>query len=206
MSGEVLVKEVTFKNGVREGLMKSFYPGGQLRQTFWYKNNLREDSAKWYYQEGQVFRSTPYVHETIYGIQVQYYRTGKVRARLGYKKGLRTPFFEEFNSDGKRIRDYPEIVVDTEDKYFSGGVYRIKLSLSDKSDKVEFYRGEFSGGVFDSTRCKKLNTIDGHAVFELRKSGSPTSDSTSVIAGILTKFGNKFLLQKKIPLPYNDLK
>ena len=36
MSGQYLVKEVTFKNGVREGLMKSFYMSGRLRQTFWY--------------------------------------------------------------------------------------------------------------------------------------------------------------------------
>ena len=29
MSGTVLVKEVTFKNGVREGLMKAFYQTGK---------------------------------------------------------------------------------------------------------------------------------------------------------------------------------
>ncbi len=37
MSGKTLVKEVTFKNGVREGLMKSFYQTGEVRQTFWYE-------------------------------------------------------------------------------------------------------------------------------------------------------------------------
>ena len=56
MSGKYLVKEVTFKNGVREGLMKSFYQTGEVRQTFWYENGLREDSSRWYYQEGQLFR------------------------------------------------------------------------------------------------------------------------------------------------------
>ena len=30
MSGQNMVKEVTFKNGVREGLMKSFYQDGQF--------------------------------------------------------------------------------------------------------------------------------------------------------------------------------
>src|ERR1035437_1613016 len=68
MSGKTLYKEVTFKNGVREGLMKSFYQTGEVRQTFIYKNGLREDSSIWFYQEGQPFRSTPYKNDTIDGI------------------------------------------------------------------------------------------------------------------------------------------
>ncbi len=31
MSGNYVVKEVTFKNGVREGLMKTFYQTGEVR-------------------------------------------------------------------------------------------------------------------------------------------------------------------------------
>ena len=73
-SNQYLIKEVTFKNGVREGLMKTFYMGGQVYQTFWYENGLREDSSCYYYLEGQLFRTTPYRHDTIDGIQKQYYR------------------------------------------------------------------------------------------------------------------------------------
>ncbi len=46
MSGKYLVSEVTFKNGVKEGLKKTFYTSGKVRQTFWYENNLREDSSQ----------------------------------------------------------------------------------------------------------------------------------------------------------------
>ena len=86
MSGLQLVKEVTFKNGVREGLMKSFYQSGKVRQTFWYVNGLRQDSARWLYETGEVFRATPYKNDTIEGIQKQYYRNGKLKAKLGYSK------------------------------------------------------------------------------------------------------------------------
>jgi antitoxin component YwqK of YwqJK toxin-antitoxin module len=111
MSGQLLIKEVTFKNGIREGLMKSFYQSGKLRQTFWYQNGLREDSAKWFYEEGQVFRTTPYKKDTIDGIQKQFFRNGKVKARLGYLKGFRTPFLQELTQDGKLVGGYPEVVV-----------------------------------------------------------------------------------------------
>jgi hypothetical protein len=205
MSGQLLVKEVTFKNGVREGLMKSFYQSGRLRQTLWYENGLREDSVKWYYEEGQVFRSTPYKRDTIDGIQKQYYRNGRIKAKLGYLKGLRTPYLEEFTQNGKLVAGYPELVMNIRDEYLSKGVYNVSLELSDKSTKVKYYRGDLSNGVFDTANCRKINTIKGIGQLNLRKTGSPKKDFIGVIAEILTIYGNNYLVYKKISLPYNDL-
>src|SRR5665647_2680738 len=143
-SGKLLVKEVTFKNGVREGLMKSFYQTGEVRQTFWYENGLREDSARWYYMEGQLFRSTPYKNDTVDGIQVQYYRSGRVKARLGFSRGLRTTFLEEFTPEGKVVGGYPTLIVNIKDDYKTKGIYRISVELSDKSTGVRYYRGDLS--------------------------------------------------------------
>jgi hypothetical protein len=205
MSKSIIVRETSFKNGVRHGLSKSFYPSGNVRQTFWYENDLREDSAKWYYEGGQVFRTTPYKNDTVDGIQKQYYNTGRLKANLGYKKGFRTPFLEEFTQEGKLITGYPELIVSIRDDYKSKGVYRISLELSDKKAKVEYYRGEFSNGVFDTTQYKSINIIKGIGHLDLKKTGSPTTGSVGVLASILTNFGNKNLVYKKIELPYNDL-
>jgi hypothetical protein len=205
MYGQVLVKEVTFKNGVREGLMKSFYQTGQVRQTFWYINGLREDSAKWYYQEGQVFRSTPYKKDTIDGIQKQYFRNGRLKAKLGYNKGLRTQYLEEFSLTGKLVSGYPGLTVSVQDDYRAKGIYRISLALSDKSTKVKYYRGDISDGVFDTTLCKTINTKKGIGYLDLKKTGSAKTGYVGVIAEILTNYGNNYLVYKKIELPYNDL-
>lgn len=205
MSGHYLIKEVTFKNGVREGLMKGFYPSGKVRQTFTYKNGFREDSAKWFYEEGQVFRSTPYRKDTVDGIQKQYYRNGRLKAKLGYKKGLRTPYLEEFTDDGKLVGGYPGLVVNVKDDYKSKGVYRVTLELTNKSHDVKFYRGDLSNGVFDTAHCKIINTIKGVGYLDLKKTGSPKTGYVGVIAEILTNFGNNYLVYKKIELPYNDL-
>jgi hypothetical protein len=206
MSGNLLVKEVTFKNGVREGLMKSFYQNGRLRQTFWYENGLREDSAKWFYMEGQLFRSTPYNRDTIDGVQKQYFRNGRLKAKLGYTKGLRTlQYFEEFTPEGKLVSGYPELVVNIKDLYRAKGVYRVSLELSDKTTKVKYYRNDFSNVVFDTAHCKEINTVKGIGYLDLKKTGSPKKSYVGVIAEILTNYGNKYLVFKKIELPYNDL-
>lgn len=206
MSGQYVVSEITFKNGVRDGLMKTFYQGGQLRYTFWYVNGLKQDSARWYYVEGQLFRTTPYKNDTIDGIQKQYYRTGKLRARIGFSKGMRIPYLEEFDGNGKRIGGYPEIVVKVTDDYKTAGLYRIGIEMSDKNNKAKFYRGDFVDGRFDTAHLQQLPVIEGRANITLRKSGTQGAKSVSVVGEVTSPLGNKYLTNKKIDLPYNDLK
>ncbi len=43
------------------------------------------------------------------------------------------------------------------------------LALSDKSDKVKFYRGDFGNGVFDTTSAEKNKIIDGKGILDLKK-------------------------------------
>lgn len=205
MSGTTLVKEVTFSNGVRQGVMKSFYQTGEVRQTFWYKNGMREDSSVWYYQEGQPFRTTPYKRDTIDGIQKQYYREGQIKAKIGYSKGLRTTFFEEYTKTGKLVKGYPDLEIVVTDEYKTKSVYSIALQLSDKSVNVKYFRGDLTDGRFDTTRVKPINTVKGVGNLTLKKTSSANSSKVGVIADILTNFGNHYLVYKEIDLPYNDL-
>jgi hypothetical protein len=204
-SGNNLIKEVTYRNGVREGLMKSFYAGGQIYQTFWYEKGLKEDSVRWYYPEGQLFRTTPYKHDTIDGIQKQFYRNGKLKAIIGYSKGMRTKFFQEFTSEGKLFGPYPEITVTIQDSYRNNGAYIINLGLSDKDTEVKFFLGNFINERFDTTICKYIKPSNGKSVIYLKKTVKPGPDHIDIIASMTTLFGNKYLEFKKIDLPYNDL-
>jgi hypothetical protein len=204
-SKDKLVKEVTFRNGVREGLMKSFYLGGQLYQTFWYENGFKEDSARWYYLEGQLFRTTPYKHDTVDGIQKQFYRNGRLKAKIGYSKGMRTRFFEEYTSDGKLVGSYPEVTTTIQDGYKKNGSYVINLGLTDVNTAVKFFRGNFTDERFDTIQCKSIKPVNNKTSIYLKKTGKPGPDHIDVIAAITTMFGNKYLVYKKIELPYNDL-
>jgi hypothetical protein len=205
MSGTTLVKEVTFKNGVRQGLMKSFYQTGEVRQTFWYENGVREDSSVWFYREGQPFRTTPYKNDTIDGIQKQFYRTGELKAKIGYSKGMRTNFFEEYTITGQRVTGYPTLEFKVTDEYRSKSVYKIALQLSDKSTSVKYFRGDMTNGIFDTAHCKPIDTVKGVGLLVLKKSGSPKPTKVGVIADVLTNFGNHDLIFKQIELPYPDL-
>ncbi len=205
MSGRYIVSETTYKNGIEQGLKKTFYMSGKVRMTFWYVNGLRQDSSRWYYEEGQVFRITPYKNDTIDGTQTQYYRTGEVKAILKYKKGLRMPFLEEYTREGKLIKNYPELVVKTTDNYKTNGTYLITLSLSNNAQKVKYFRGNYTNGLFDTTHIEKIRTVKGIGYLTLKKTPEAHTGAVDVIAEILTNFGNNKLVHKKISLPYNDL-
>jgi hypothetical protein len=205
MSGGHVAMETNFKNGIKEGLTKTFYASGRLRGTLLYENGLREDSAKWYFEEGQLFRTTPYKRDTVDGIQKQYFRNGKLKAIIGYKKGLRTFEFEEYDLKGNKIGGYPDLIVNTRDEYNSKGTYTISLTLSDKAAKVKYFRGDFSNGLFDSTRCEKIKIINGIGTLDLKKTGTAQSGTVEVLASIMTFYGNNYLVSKKIELPYKDI-
>lgn len=206
-SKEDLVKEVTFRNGVREGLMKTYYTDGKLRQTFMYRNGVREDTACWYYTDGMtVFRETLYKNDTMNGDQTQYYRNGIVKAKMRYINGSRTPDLLEYSSNGKLITDYPDLIYKIKDEYNSTGLFKINLELSVRTIKVKFYRGEFTNGVFDTLKVKAIPVKSGIGYLELKKSKELNSGKVGIIASFLTGFGNRKFIYKSIDLPYNDLK
>jgi antitoxin component YwqK of YwqJK toxin-antitoxin module len=205
-SRSTLSYEATFRNGVRQGLMRSFYPGGKVRQTFWYENGMKEDTAVWFYEEGNIFRKTPFKRDSMNGVQIQYYKSGVVRARMNFVNGLRTPWLEEFTNDGKKITDYPVVIVRTKDDYQNNGTYSIYLELDKKNIKVNFYYGEFTDGLFAPKMLKKKNTTDFSGLLQLRKSNSPGQGWAGIISEISTSLGNKLIVYNKVQLPYTDLR
>lgn len=208
MSGpnnSLLSMEVTFKNGYRHGLTKTYDEKGILQRSYWYEYGLRQDSSCWYYPQGQVFRTTPFVNDTVEGIQKQYYRTGEIKAKLGYSKGCRTLYFEEFTRDGKLVKGYPELVVETIDNYAKNGTYRIVLSLSDRKTSVNFFRGDLYYGLYDTSRFDKVKTVANIGYIDLKKSAGTKTDHVGVMAEVLTNYMNRRLVYKKIDLPYSDL-
>jgi antitoxin component YwqK of YwqJK toxin-antitoxin module len=205
-SKSTLSYEATFRNGVREGLMRSFYPNKKVRQTFWYEKGLKEDTAVWFYEEGNIFRKTPFKRDSMNGTQIQYYKSGVVRAKMNFVNGLRTPWIEEFTNDGKKITDYPAVVIRTEDDYQKNGTFSIYVELNKKNVKVNFYYGEFTDGLFAPKLLKKINITDFSGLLQLRKGNAPAQGWAGIISEISTSLGNKLIVYNKVQLPYTDLR
>ncbi len=205
--GELLKKETTFKNGIKEGLNKNYYDDGKLKRTIWYENNLKEDTAKWYYTDGSVYRATPYRNDKIEGIQTKYYRNGKVMAEIPYSHGLRTPGLKEYYDTGLEVGNIPSITIlkINSDDYLSDGIVSITLALSNKSTNVRFYKGGLVDGAFDPSLAKDITASSGMAYFEVFKKETGGKAYVDVVAEYTTRFRNKEIIIKRIKLPYKDL-
>jgi|WetSurMetagenome_2_1015567.scaffolds.fasta_scaffold69087_3 hypothetical protein len=204
--GGIKAKEVEYKNGIKDGMTKTYYPGLILEQEIPYVNGKKNGIAKWYYTDGYVFRTTPYENDTINGEQLQYYKSKKVKARIKYINGLRFPKVDEYNMDGTKITNYPKLVYRINDNYKDKGSIKIFVEMSDNSEEVKFYRGDFVKGLLDLNACIPLMQTSTTGYVDLKKTIGASLDSVHVIGSYLTPFGNRYYSRLSIPLPYKDLK
>ncbi len=169
-------------------------------------DGARNGEAKWFYPDSKLFRVTPYENDTINGDQIQYYKSGRVKARINYINGNRSPMLDEYEMSGVKVTDYPKLTYKVIDKYREKGVYKIYVEMSDLSETVNYYRGDFVNGLVDLSVCKPLLQSATTGYLDMIKSDSTGADSVVVIAAYLTNFGNRLYYRIAIPLPYKDLK
>lgn len=205
-NGDNVTKQVELKNGIKDGITRLFYKGGAVQQEIPYVNGHKEGNAKWFYPDSKLFRVTPYENDTINGEQIQYYKDGKVKARIRYTDGVRVPIVDEYEMNGTKIIDYPHLVYRVNDSYNEKGIYKIYIEMSNMAEDVLYYRGDFTDGLVDLSKCEQLRQTATTAYLDLVKSEGVTSDSVIVIGAYLTPYGNRYYSRLAIPLPYKNLK
>lgn len=201
----IKLREVTFKNGLREGMTRTYYKGGALEQEIPYSGDKKNGEAKWYYPDGKLFRTTPYTNDTIHGEQIQYYKSGRVKARLSYRDGKRSPGIEEYMMSGEKVTNYPEIGYRVNDRYEERGLYKIFVEFSDMAENVKYYRGDYVDGLVDMDSLTLLLQTATTGYLDLQKTPGHHADSVVVIGSYLTQFGNRLYYRLPVPLPYKDL-
>ncbi|MEE4115996.1 MAG: hypothetical protein V2I37_07500 [Marinilabiliaceae bacterium] len=205
-NGELLIKETTYRNGVKEGLCKNYYDDGKLKRTIIYANDLKEDTAKWYYKEGSVYRATPYRNDKIHGIQTKYYKSGRIWAQIPYRHGLRLPGLKEYYDNGLEAGKIPSIEYNISTTYYEeDGLVTIVLTLDNKSKDVKYYKGGLVDGAFDETRAKDVSASTGMGYVELNRTATGGKGYVDIVAVYTSRFKNKEIIIKRIKLPYNDL-
>jgi hypothetical protein len=205
IKNDIIVREVEFRNGIKEGLTRTFYKGGVIEQEIPYAGGKKNGEARWYYPDSKLFRVTPYVNDTIHGSQVQYYKSGRVKAKLEYMNGKRLPGLEEYNMNGEKVTGYPGIVYRTNDRYEERGMYKLFIEMTDLAENVKYYRGDLVDGLVDLDSVTPLLQTATTGYLDLKKTEGHKADSVVVIAAYLTGFGNRLYYRLAVPLPYKDL-
>jgi hypothetical protein len=192
--------EITFKDGKQHGKAKQYYNDGTLAREIDYANNIIHGWAKRYWETGKLYQETPYDSGKIHGVQKRYNGAGKLTAVATYSQGFDCMGLKEYLVDGSLKTEYPKIVLKTEDRLLSEASYYIRVSMSEKVKKVEYYMGNLTAGCMHD----RLDPLmpDGKAKARIQFSilpGEIIMENINIIAKVETLAGNTYITQK----PFN---
>lgn len=96
---------IPFKADAQEGLVRTYYPNGQVESEINYVRNVREGEAKFYYENGNLKEERIYVNGKVEGLVNIYYDNGNLREMFLIEEGKREGPTTLFNEDGTYLTE-----------------------------------------------------------------------------------------------------
>ena len=173
--------------------------GKTLKTEIFYKQGKKHGQVKSYYSDGSLYRSYNYKNGLLDGEQKKYRQSGKLSAESFYRSGQPDNSLKEYLVNGEPKKNYPKIIVRNDDKTFLNGQYKVKVTLSDKSQKVEYYLGKLDKEGFipmgEAIRMGAKNTGYFEIIYNLGP-GQFVVEKLNIIAKVKTKQGNYYFTTK----------
>jgi hypothetical protein len=189
-----LLAEITMKGGKRNGVAKNYFPNGNVSLEMNYEEGKREGKSVRFYEDGKIYSESFYKNDKLSGERKRYRDDGKLMSVAKFENDNPCQGLIEFRLDGTKKTDFPSIRFDPVDD-LSQGIYKIRISMSDKSRGVKFFEGTLSAsGCFDSNKVQGIRSVSdgvGELSFELLP-GQFLMEELHVIAKVKTILGNEY--------------
>ncbi|TWI99278.1 antitoxin component YwqK of YwqJK toxin-antitoxin module [Mucilaginibacter frigoritolerans] len=115
-----IAREVSYRDGAKNGLNKIYYGTGQLRSTENMAFDILEGSSKEYYPNGAIKYDYNYLTDNVTGIGREYYPNGKLKKEATFLNGLSNGPTKYFDENGKLIKTlyyyYDNLIAVTNEK------------------------------------------------------------------------------------------
>ena len=129
--------EVTYVDGRRDGPARQYYTNGQAESEITYKNNVKDGRSKWYYEDGILYQEVTFRAGKKHGLEKKYHNTGQLMAELYWADDEVLPGLKEYDFNGKELRQ-PYIV--------ASGTQQLSLKMSNGDEKADYYIGKLEAG------------------------------------------------------------
>lgn len=73
-----------YENGLEQGKVTNFYPGGQIETEFYMRNGEIEGKCISYFENGNIKEIEEYAKSRLYGLKTTYYENGKIKEATNY--------------------------------------------------------------------------------------------------------------------------
>lgn len=189
--------EIFYKDGKQHGRAKEFYKDGVLAREIDYVNNIKHGWARRYWESGNLYQETPYDSGKIHGVQKKYNGKGAVTAEATFYQGFECQGLKEYLENGKLKTEYPKINVTSEDRLLSEASYYIKLTMSEKVKKVEYFKGSLKNGCLHNDLLPIMSDGKGRGkiIYNVFP-GEIVMENITIIAKVETVDGNIYITHR----------
>tara|TARA_B100001105_G_C22222726_1_gene370398 strand:- start:55 stop:558 length:504 start_codon:yes stop_codon:yes gene_type:complete len=104
--GECLRYEWEYKDGKRaDGVARSWYPSGQLKEERTYKNGKQDGLSTVWYENGEKGLEGTFKHGELDGLWTEWYFNGQKMRERTYKDRKLDGFWTEWYDNGQKMRE-----------------------------------------------------------------------------------------------------
>ncbi len=186
--------EVTYKDGKKNGIARTFDRDGALILELPYVNNMREGTSKKYYTGGTVLaQTTEYKNDRMNGLQTKYRGNGNLMSEQRYENDFPCNELREYLENKSLKKKYPSIEIKVQDNIATQGIYKLKISMSDRVRSVKFYEGKLTPSGCLSDRLNYLLLDEATKTAEISYQLPPGSfimEELNIVAAYETLMGN----------------
>lgn len=192
-----LYSEMAYKDKKLDGISKTYHSNGKVFREETYANDKKHGKSIQYYQDGTMHSETMYDNGRIEGIVKRYHKDGKLKAEAPFKKGCECLGLKEYILNGDPRPHYPDIVIEAVDKVVESGVYYIRLSVTERVQKAEFYYGNLNDGCLHDglIPIRPTGKDKGEMSYKMVP-GQMLTEQVNIVAKIETIAGNILVKQR----------
>jgi len=192
-----LKSTATVVNGLYEGWMTTYNPANnKITAKAFYKNDQQNGPVTLYYNTGELYREETYTDGRVDGLVKTYWANGNLQAEVGFKMGMPAIGLKEYDQEGNPITQ-PFLVIEELNQLSYSNTFKLKVYLSDRRAEVDFYEGELINDTYLSPNAVKIRDAKGVALLQYNVlKNHKMVKRVAISARTRTKNGNTLLLHK----------
>ena len=196
-----LIATIMYANNQRHGKMTNYYEDGSISSEINYNNGMKSGDAIKYFPSGEIYRITPYLYNEISGIRKTFWEDGIIQSELPFSAGQEGAGLKEYTHTGQLKKMDAKIVIKEIDEIAMANKLTLRISLSDGTKDVEFYRGVLTDNKYWHDNMERLETKNGKAEIEFYlPRGSFVMETVEIVARRKTSLKNHYILKTSYPL------
>ncbi len=175
----------------QEGLIKEYYPNGNVKSEINFDNNIRQGEAKFYYDNGNIKEILNYDNGKVDGLVKAYNENGNLHETYNIEDGKREGPVSKFDSNGVYIADI---------NYENGKL--VKEEESTETPKTQVAENKMDKRIEDTRKQLKRKSDNlpiPPKIDEMNMAGDPAIFKTAEIMPV--PVGGADAIQKKLVYP-----